>query len=250
LVTSMIHKKPVHILARPGDISPLVVASGDPGRVKMLSSMLEDSILVNKNRGFLVYTGYWRDTRITVATHGIGGPSSGIVFEELKMLGAKVIVRLGTTGSLTPDLKVGDLLVVIGAAYPRGHLEMYVPDGYMAAIPDFEITSTLLDKAQEKKIHVKKGVVFSSDSFYAEDKDFVEKWSSRGVVGVEMECATLFVLGLIRGFKTGAILIVSNSLVEDFNICKDEMEVKVRKAAEVVFETLTTINRKLNYFIS
>ena len=242
----MAHKKPIHILAKPEDISYFVLAAGDPNRIKMLSKLLKDSTLVNDNRGLLVYTGYWKDTRITLATHGMGGPSSGIVFEELKMLGAEVIVRLGTTGSLTPALKVGDLLVVQGAAYPKGHLEMYIPDGYMAAVPDLKVTNLLLEKAREMGIPVKLGIVFSSDAFYVEDVEFAKKWASRGVLSVEMECATLLVLSHLRGFKAGALLVVSNSLIENHSseLKGGLFRQRVVDAAKVIFECFTALKLK------
>ncbi|RLE64747.1 MAG: nucleoside phosphorylase, partial [Thermoprotei archaeon] len=242
----MAHREPVHILAKPGEISPFVLVAGDPNRIKTLSKLLKNPVLVNKNRGLLVYTGYWRDVKVTLATHGIGGPSSSIVFEELKMLGAEVIIRLGTTGSLTPFLKVGDLLVVQGATYTKGHLEMYVPDGCMAAVPDFEVTNLLLEKAEEKKIPVKLGLVFSSDAFYVEDESFARKWSSRGILSVEMECATLFVLGHLRKFKTGALLVVSNSLVDSHppELGEEQLQRKVIDAAEIIFECFSALKNE------
>ncbi|MFP3302785.1 MAG: nucleoside phosphorylase, partial [Caldivirga sp.] len=55
--------------------------------------------------------------------------------------------------------------------------------------------------------------VYSSDAFYAEE-DLPKIMGSRGVLGVEMECAILFLLGLIRGVRTGAVLVVTNNLTE------------------------------------
>jgi len=95
--------KPLHILAKPEDIAPRVITSGDPARVKQLASYLEDARLVNENRGFLVYTGKYKGVDVTVATHMIGAPSAAIVFEELIMLGAKLIVRFGTCGGFLPE---------------------------------------------------------------------------------------------------------------------------------------------------
>ncbi|MCD6458815.1 MAG: purine-nucleoside phosphorylase [Thermoproteales archaeon] len=241
------HKKPVHIQADKEYISPFVVTAGDPGRIKQLSSLLSNVVLVNENRGFLTYTGYWKNTRITVATHGIGGPSSAIVFEELKMLGAEVIVRLGTTGALIPSLNIGDIIIVLGAAYPRGHLEMYVPDGYIGAVPDFYVTKLLIETASKYGVNAKTGIVFSSDAFYTEDEKFVETWSSRNVISVEMECATLFALGLIRNFRTGAMLIVSNSLAKKVDyIDKEFLKERVELAGKIVFDALSMLDSQSN----
>jgi 5'-methylthioadenosine phosphorylase len=90
------------------------------------------------------------------------------------------------------------------------------------------------------------GPIFSSDAFYAEDPKFIEKWSSRGIIAIEMECAALFILGLIRKFKSGAILVVSNNLTkseEERKLMATAEEIKkyVEKAFMVILETITNI---------
>src|SRR5438132_12629480 len=102
--------QPVHLLMKQEDVSPAVITAGDPARVKQLANILKDARLVNENRGLLAYTGYYNGKKITVATQGIGGPASAIVFEELLMLGAKTIVRLGTCGAMVPGLNIGDFI--------------------------------------------------------------------------------------------------------------------------------------------
>jgi len=103
---------PYHILAKPGEIAERVIAVGDPARVEQVSKLLSDCRPVNVNRGFLVYTGEYDGVRVSIACHGVGGPSSAIVFEELRMLGAKVIVRLGTTGGFLPEMEPGELVIL------------------------------------------------------------------------------------------------------------------------------------------
>ncbi len=237
--------QPVHILARPEDIAPRVITAGDPARVELLAKLLEDPRLVNTNRGFITYTGRYRGTSITVATHGIGGPSAAIVFEELIMLGAKVIVRFGTAGGLIPELHVGDVVVPTGAHYnPGGTIGMYVPDGVVSAIPDFEVTRVLTDTLREHGIEVYVGPVITSDAFYAETKDFVEKWVSRGAIAVEMECATLFTIGLLRRVKTGAVLVISDSLVhpeERRMKTAEELKARALEVGKAVLDAVTRV---------
>ena len=236
----------MHILAKPGDIAEKVIVCGDPARVKQIaSSMLKEAKLVNENRGFLIYTGYYDDMRVSVAVHGIGAPSAAIVFEELRMLGAKIMVRLGTAGAFIKELKVGNFIVATGAAYAHGgnSLGMYIPDGCMAAVPDFEVTAALVNSAKKFGENVILGPVFSSDAFYAEDPDFAKRWSSRGIIAVEMECASFFALGLMRRFKTGALLMISNNLMEPSAgfARAEELKERAEKAAKIVLEALKTI---------
>ncbi len=236
-------RKPQHIRIKPEDLAERVVAVGDPARARFLAErFLEDARLVNEERGFLVYTGFYRGTPVSVAVHGIGGPSAAIVFEELRMLGAKTIIRLGTAGGLVPSLEIGDAVVATGAAYLHGGaIGSYVPDACMVASPDPILTTRLYERAREVHGRVFLGPVFSSDAFYAEDKDFVRKWSSRGVIAVEMEVATLYALAALRGFRASALLVISDNLAvpgkEELKLHR-ELEPYVEKAARAVFETI------------
>ncbi len=73
--------------------------------------------------------------------------------------------------------------------------------------------SELVRSLESTGVRIWTGPVYSSDAFYAEE-DLVNVLGSRGFLGVEMETAILFLLGLIRNVKTAAVLIVSNNLTE------------------------------------
>jgi 5'-methylthioadenosine phosphorylase len=206
---------PAHIKATPGDVAESVIAVGDPARAEQVAGILQGARLVNSNRGLLTFTGRFGGREVTVATHGLGGPSSAIVFEELRILGARTIVRLGTVGAMVKDLRIGDFIIPTGAAFSEGSLKMYVPDGELPAVPDVRLTARLADLCKGEGLRHRLGIVFSSDAFYNEDRTFVKRWAARGVVGVEMECATLFTLGLLKGFRAASLLIVSDSLVKE-----------------------------------
>jgi len=232
---------PAHLLARPSDIAPSAVISGDPARIEQLSSLLRDAKLVNTNRAFTTYTGYYRDTRLTLAAHGIGGPSTAIVAEELHMLGAKTIVRFGTAGGLIDPLRTGDFVVPTGAAYSDGSVKAYVESGSLPAIPDPGTAADIASACKGAKLTARQGLVFSSDSFYTQDLKVLGPWIARGVIAVEMECATLFTLGLIRGFKAASLLMMSNSLVNksDSNLATAEkLKPFAERGGRAVFEAL------------
>ncbi|MGC8994665.1 MAG: nucleoside phosphorylase, partial [Pyrobaculum sp.] len=195
---------PYHIRAERGDVAPVVIGVGDPARARLFASLMEGARLVNEHR-YPVYTGYVKGKRITVAAHGIGGPSAAIALEELRMLGMEIFVRIGTAGSFG-GLEVGDVLVAAAAAAPAGGvLGAYFPGYSPPLAADPHLTVRL---AQSLKAPV--GYVVSSDAFYAEDPHFVEYWRARGAAAVEMECATAMALGWLRGFKTGCVLVISN----------------------------------------
>ncbi|NPA85670.1 MAG: purine-nucleoside phosphorylase [Crenarchaeota archaeon] len=235
--------KPQHLTAKPGEVAERVVAVGDPARARDIAEkFLEDAKLVSENRELLVFTGKYKGVPVSVAVHGIGGPSAAIVFEELRMLGAEYIVRLGTAGSMKKEIDVKDAVVVTGAAhYCGGVLGVYAPNACLPNSPDPWITVKLYEKAREEGLKVHTGPVVSNDAFYAESPDFVEFWTKRGIVAVEMECATLFALGWMRGFKTGALVVIADSLVDPGKkdlLHHEELADVMDKAAKAVLEAL------------
>src|SRR5579884_3317018 len=224
---------PQHIKAKEGEVAKRVIVSGDPARVRQLSSQLDNSRLVNENRGFLTYTGRYKGEEFTVACHGVGAPSAAVVIEEL--------IRLGSCGGLLKEMKIGDLIIPTGAAYISGTLHQYLRGEHISPVPDFELTRQLVDTSSELGIKHFVGPVFSSDAFHAEDPDFVAKWTGRGYIAVEMECATLFGLAMIRGIKAGSLLLVSDNLAEmqpmvDAEGLKRHVEVSSRVAFEALLK--------------
>ena len=233
--------KPIHLKIKPEDVAKRVIVAGDPARVEQVSTLLDKVRLVNKNRGFITYTGEYKGVPITIATHGVGVPSASIVFEELAMVGAKAIVRLGSCGALVKGFKIGDVIIPTGCAYyPGGAYYQYLREWVCTATsPDYELLKNLVESAHAAGLRYALGPIISSDAFYAEDPEFAEKWASRGVIAVEMECAGLFMLGLMRKVKTAAILLVSDSLVEDLGFASaEELKEYALKAAEATLEAL------------
>jgi len=205
---------PIHVKASKGEIAENIIAVGDPGRVDLLSSLLEDPRVVNTHRGLKVVTGTYRGKKVTIATHGIGAPSASIVFEELHQLGGKRIVRVGTTGGIRRDTRIGDIIVATGAAYTMNGcgLGQYMPGLCGATSPDPILTVRIIEALEASGVSYKMGPVFSSDAFYAEDPAFAEKMAKYGIIAVEMEAAALFALGWMRGFETACVLVVSDVL--------------------------------------
>lgn len=231
---------PVHVKARRGEIAERVIAAGDPARVKLLSEFLEAPRLVSDVRGYYVYTGLYRGVPVTVAVHGIGSASAVLVLEELIMLGARVVVRLGTCGGMVEELDVGDLVIPNGASYYCGGIfHQYIGEpACQAASPSYELLENIV--MQVRKLGRKHIIapVISCDAFYTEP-GFVEKWVNRGVVAVDMETAPMLAISLLKKVKAASVLIVSNSLVKPTGFAlAGELERHVREVAPAVLEAL------------
>ncbi|MEM0075478.1 MAG: purine-nucleoside phosphorylase [Nitrososphaerota archaeon] len=231
--------EPQHLKAKRQDVAERVIMAGDPARVVQLANMLKDSKLVNENRGLIMYTGRYEETPMTIVCHGIGGASAALVFEELIMLGAKILIRLGSTGALLQGMRIGEVVIPNGAAYLGGTLNQYIPDAHITPVPDFRLTEELFHNTERLGLKSYVGPVFSSDAFYAEDPQFVSRWSSRGYIAVEMECATIFGLAMMRKVRAASLLLISDNLAEMTPMVDaEQLKRYVDKASKAVFDTL------------
>ena len=147
-----------HIGANIGDIADTVIMAGDPLRAKfMAEKFLENPVLFNNVRGMLGFTGTHQGKRVSVMGHGMGIASIGIyTYELFNFFDVKTIIRVGSAGSIHPDLHVGDLCIAQGACTNSSYAMQYELAGTFAPIADFELLRgaadgrTRRDRAQDR----------------------------------------------------------------------------------------------------
>ncbi len=213
---------PIHIRANPSDIAPYVLLPGDPNRAKFVAEhFLEDAVLYTEHRGMLGYTGHYKGIRVSVQTTMMGCPSAAIAVEELAMLGAKLLIRIGTCGGTSPNLKPADLVIAQAALARDGTTRQYLGEGNHAPIADYRVVRALEVAAGAKRHHV--GLIASDDAFYAvTPQEARGLYDTRGVLGLEMESSAVFTVARLRGLESGAIVAVSN-YIGDENLVPDEV---------------------------
>lgn len=200
-----------------GDVSPDVLVCGDPGRADKIAARLQNAALLSDHREYRAYRGTYQGHPVTVCSHGIGAPGAAIAFEELIAAGARRLIRLGTCGSLQPDIHSGDLVIATAAVQHTGYGREMVPSGY-PAVADPELSLALHHAAAQSEFACRKGLVLTRDVFYqgvngAQIPDYLSL-SAANVLAVEMECAALFIVGSLRAVPTAAILAVDGNVLE------------------------------------
>ena len=159
-----------HITAKEGDFARTVLMPGDPLRAKYIAeNFLTDAVLVNNVRGVNGYTGMYNGKRVSVMASGMGMPSMGIYSYELfKFYDVDNIIRIGTAGSLQPDLKIRDLAIAMGACTDSNYAAQYELPGTFAPIASFDLLRKAVDQAEKMgNVGYKVGNVASSDVFYS-----------------------------------------------------------------------------------
>ena len=204
-----------HIAAKEGDFAKTVLMPGDPLRAKFIAeTFLTDAVLVNNVRGVNGYTGYYNGKRVSVMASGMGIPSMGIYSYELfNFYDIDNIIRIGTAGSIHPDLKIRNVVLAMGACTDSNYGAPYELPGTFAPIASFELLRKAVKVIEEMgNIGYKVGNVVSSDVFYS-DRQTTAAWQKMGALAVEMESAALYMNAARAGKNALTICTISDSLV-------------------------------------
>ncbi len=198
---------PLHIRAQPGDVAPIALLAGDPGRAVLIAGALDAARCYNENRGLLGFTGAHHGRPVSVQTTGMGGPSAAIVVEELADLGVETLIRLGTCGAIAPSVAVLDFVIASAAVGADGTTRHYSGKADFTPAADAAVTRALVaaGAALSGAVHV--GYLVTQDAFYRQPASWGQ-WRRRGVLAVEMEAAAIFTVALGRGLRAGAACLV------------------------------------------
>lgn len=209
-----------HIGLDEGDAGGYVLMPGDPARCELIASHFDDARHVVSNREYTTFTGSLDGVPVSVTSHGIGSPSTAIAVEELRKVGVHTMIRVGTSGSMQPAQRIGDLVIASAAVRDEGTSRQYAPLAF-PAVAHLDVVNALRDAARSagRRHHV--GVVQSKDSFYGEMEaarmpvaaELQASWEASvraGALASEMECSALFVIGSILRIRTGGIVVLVN----------------------------------------
>ena len=201
-----------HINAKAGDFAETVLMPGDPLRSKFIAeNFLENPVLVNNVRGVQGYTGTYKGKRVSVMASGMGQPAIGIYSYELfAFYDVKNIIRIGSAGSIDPELHVRDIIIAQGACTNGNYAAQYQLPGTFCPIASFELLEKSVAAAREAGVNFKVGTILSSDMFY-DDAGSAMAWSKMGVLGIEMESAALYCNAARLGKNALCICTVSDS---------------------------------------
>ena len=229
-----------HIGAHEGEIAKKVIMAGDPLRAKfMAETFLENPVQYNSVRGMLGYTGTYKGKRVSVQGHGMGMPSIGIYSYELyNFYGVETIIRTGSAGAYHSDLKLGDVMIAIGACTDSNYADQYNLPGQFSPTADFALARAAVEKAEQMGIRYRVGNILSSDVFYGDDAERWKQWQKMGVMGVEMEAAALYMNAARSGKKALCICTVSDSLVTGEACSAEQRQTSFTNMMEIAFDII------------
>lgn len=222
-----------------------VLLPGDPARAARIAEKLERPEELAKNREFHSYRGFWKGILVGVVSTGVGAPGAAICAEEAIRAGARILVRVGTAGSLQDHVGDGHLVVALGAVRAEGTTPRLLPLEF-PALSDPEVAATLFEEAKNLGLPVHRGVVVTLDAFYRGVLDLgLDVYAQSGALAVEMECSAIFCVAQLRGARAGAILAIDGdarrATLGDYNPHREVVRRAVEHEIEVALNALVRL---------
>ena len=203
-----------HIGANSGGFAKTVIMPGDPLRAKYIAdTYFDDGRLVTDVRNMFGYTGRYKDQLVSVMAHGMGGPSTAIYVTELiRDFGVSNIIRVGSCGTVHPDIKLRDIIVAQGAS-TDSNVNRIKFGGYdFAALADYQLLAHVVGCINNADGNVHIGNVFSSDLFYSPDTEIFNLMTRYGVLAVEMELSAIYTVAAELGARAVGMCTVTDEL--------------------------------------
>ncbi len=273
-----------HLHLRPEQLADTVILVGDPGRVEMVSSFFDTTECKVSNREFNTVTGTYKGKRMTVLSTGIGIGNIDICVTELDALAnvdfetrqaretfrRLTLVRLGTSGAIQPDIKVGEFVFSRTSIGFDGLLNYYkgrndvceldiekafmAPPGWNELLPKPYFINADKELWELFKDSVTEGMTIAAPGFYApqgrwvrlepQDAKLNEKiesfdYEGRRITNFEMEGSALAGLAALMGHRATTICtIIAQRIALD--ACTDYKPF-VRGMIEMALDKLATL---------
>ena len=235
-----------HNSAEKGAFAKTVLMPGDPLRAKFIAeTYLEEPTLVNNVRGIQGYTGTYKGVPVSVMASGMGMPSMAIYSYELfNMYGVENILRVGSAGAVSMELKLRDIVLGQGACTSSSMQDNFGVHGHFAPIADFDLLRCAAQICEERKLRYKAGNLISSDIFYNDDPAFNQPFLNLGALAVEMEAAALYMNAARAGKRALAICTISDHILTGEATSAEERQNTFNEMMELALEVAVRMHDK------
>ena len=207
-------------------------------------TFLQDAKLVNNVRGVQGYTGTYQGTPVSVMASGMGMPSIGIYSHELfHFYDVDNIIRVGSAGAISPQLKVRDVVFGQGSCTDSNYAHQFGLGGTFAPIADFTLLETAVTVARKLGIEPHVGSLLSSDVFYNKAGNTLD-WGKMGVLAVEMESAALYCNAAEAGKRALAICTISDSLITGEELPAADRQTTFTQMMEIALGVAVEMEKK------
>lgn len=150
------------------------------------------------------------DNGLTIINYGMGSANAATVMDLLIAREPQGVLFLGKCGGLKNSTELGHFILPIAAIRGEGTSDDYMPKE-VPALPSFKLHKFISEKIISHKMDYRTGVVYTTNRRLWEwDTQFKNYLRKLSAIGIDMETATLFVVGHVNEISRGALLLVSD----------------------------------------
>jgi AMP nucleosidase len=166
---------------------------------------------------------------ITIINFGMGSANAATIMDLLSAIEPKAVLFLGKCGGLKRKNEIGDLILPLAAIRGEGTSNDYFPPE-VPALPAFSLQKAVSTTIREHNHDYWTGTVYSTNRRVWEyDEDFKERLRQMRCMAIDMETATLFIVGFANEIPSGALLLVSDQPMIPEGIKTEEIDRKVNR---------------------
>lgn len=167
------------------------------------------------------------DAGLTIVNFGMGSSQAATIMDLLTSVAPKGVLFLGKCGGLKKSTEIGHFILPIAAIRGEGTSNDYFPPE-VPALPSFKLHKFVSNKILEHGVDYRTGVVYTTNRrVWEHDEAFHQRLHAMTCIGIDMETATLFIVGHANEISRGALLLVSDVPVTPDGVKTEESDKRV-----------------------
>lgn len=164
---------------------------------------------------------------ISIINFGMGSPTAATVMDLLTAINPEAVLFLGKCGGLKRRNKLGDLILPIAAIRGEGTSDDYFPKE-VPALPAFALQKAISTTIRDYGVDYWTGTVYTTNRrVWEHDEEFKAYLQKVRAYAIDMETATIFMVGFANKIPTGALLLVSDQPMTPDGVKTEESDKKV-----------------------
>jgi AMP nucleosidase len=164
---------------------------------------------------------------ITIINFGMGSAMAATVMDLLTAIHPKAVLFLGKCGGLKKVSGLGDFILPIAAIRGEGTSDDYArPE--IPALPSFRLQRAVSEMIIKHEMDYWTGTVYTTNRrVWEHDEKFKDYLKEIRALGIDMETATIFIVGFVNSIPHGALLLVSDNPMQPDGVKTEESDKKI-----------------------
>ena len=167
---------------------------------------------------------------LSIINFGIGSANAATIMDLLSARQPKGVLFLGKCGGLKKSAEIGHFILPIAAIRGEGTSDDYFPPE-VPALPSFKLHKFVSEKIVAQGYDYRTGVVYTTNRrLWEHDEEFLARLRKTTSIAIDMETATLFIVGHFNRISRGALLLVSDVPITPEGVKTEESDARVTES--------------------